>query len=422
MKTSTKPDPDTVFLPYMADHARALAGAMRGMGIRAEVLPPTDQESMSIGLDLCRGRECLPCFLCTGDMLRKCREPDFDPDRAVFFMPTGPGPCRFGQYSVLQKSILADEGFGDVRLVSPGTDDSYALFGDDPITLRKRAWQSIASVDLLAKVLHEHRPYELVPGQADETYAVCLDKIEAATEAGCEEHLVEALAWAADAFSALPIDRSEPRPLIAVMGEIYLMLNEPSNARVVRTIESVGGEVVLGTFMDWLHFVDWRRKELSLRFGNYVEFFKGFLSDTYQTRSEKRLMKPLARVLRHPPEESMSKAMKRLDQHYETVLGTEGVLTMARSLDLAQHGLSGIVNVLPFSCMPGTVVATMAPRLREQMDNIPWLDIAYDGQEETNVMTRLEAFMHQALQFHRRVVLNRAGGPNETALRTGGAK
>ncbi len=239
------------------------------------------------------------------------------------------------------------------------------------------------------------------------TYTACLERIETAAEAGCEQHMVDAMAWTADAFAQLPVDRSESRPLIAVMGEIYLMLCAPANSELVRTIESVGGEVQLGTLMDWLHFVDWRRKELSLRFGDYLEFLKGLVSGAYKTHAERKLMKPLSRVLRHPPEEPMPKAMGRLDQHYESVLGTEAVLTMARSLDLAQHGLSGIVNVLPFSCMPGTVVSTIAPRLREQMDNIPWLDIAYDGQEETNVMTRLEAFMHQALQFHRRVVLAR---------------
>jgi predicted nucleotide-binding protein (sugar kinase/HSP70/actin superfamily) len=407
MKTSTTSKTDTVFVPYMSDHAGPLAAVMRGMGVHAEALPPPDQESMRIGLDLCHGRECLPCFLTTGDLLRKCRDPGFDAERAVFFLPAGPGPCRFGQYSVLQKRILAEQGFEAVRFASPGSDDSYAMFGNDPTTLRKRAWQAIVATDLLVKVLHEHRPYELAPGSADVTYTACLERIETAAEAGCEQHMVDAMAWTADAFAQLPVDRSESRPLIAVMGEIYLMLCAPANSELVRTIESVGGEVQLGTLMDWLHFVDWRRKELSLRFGDYLEFLKGLVSGAYKTHAERKLMKPLSRVLRHPPEEPMPKAMGRLDQHYESVLGTEAVLTMARSLDLAQHGLSGIVNVLPFSCMPGTVVSTIAPRLREQMDNIPWLDIAYDGQEETNVMTRLEAFMHQALQFHRRVVLAR---------------
>ena len=100
----------------------------------------------------------------------------------------------------------------------------------------------------------------------------------------------------------------------------------------------------------------------------------------------------------------MGKAVKRLRACYEPVLGTEAVLTMARTLDLARHGLAGVINVLPFSCMPGTVVSCMAPRLRQEMNGIPWLDVAFDGQEETNLYTRLEAFMHQSFQYHRRVL------------------
>jgi predicted nucleotide-binding protein (sugar kinase/HSP70/actin superfamily) len=80
---------------------------------------------------------------------------------------------------------------------------------------------------------------------------------------------------------------------------------------------------------------------------------------------------------------------------------------MSRALATHCHGVAGVINVLPFSCMPGTVVAAMAPVLRKSMDGVPWLDISFDGQGATNVNTRLEAFMHQSLQFHRRLVVPR---------------
>jgi len=194
------------------------------------------------------------------------------------------------------------------------------------------------------------------------------------------------------------------RPVIAVIGELYLMLNARSNLGIVRAVEQAGGEVVQGTFMDWLYYVDWRRKELARRFGRYREFARACVSDLYQHAIERRFTHPLRAVLRRPPEAPVGRAVERLRTFYDPTLGTEAVLTMARSLDLAQHGLAGVINVLPFSCMPGTVVSCMAPRLREEMGGTPWLDVAFDGQEETNLHTRLEAFMHQALQYHRRVV------------------
>jgi predicted nucleotide-binding protein (sugar kinase/HSP70/actin superfamily) len=388
----------------MSDHALAVAAAMRAMDVRAEVLPPPDAESMRIGLALCKGRECLPCFIVTGDMLQKCREPGFDPDGAIFFMPTGTGPCRFGQYNVLQSQILADQGFPGVRIASPTTDDSYSLFGDRPGPLRKLAWQAIVAVELLTKVLHEHRPYEVKLGTADETYHECLDDVVESVEAEGGPQLVRAMERVARRFQAVEVDRSQPRPVVGILGEVYVLLNSYSNLALVRQVESAGGEVILGTFTDWLYFVDWRRKTMAFRFGQWGDGVKAMISDAYQHKVERQFARPLKGVLRHPLEGPVADAMELLRPHYDPVLGTEAILTMCRALELGGHGLSGIINVLPFSCMPGTVVATMAPRLRKAMGGIPWLDIAYDGQEETNVMTRLEAFMHQAFQFRQRFV------------------
>jgi predicted nucleotide-binding protein (sugar kinase/HSP70/actin superfamily) len=74
---------------------------------------------------------------------------------------------------------------------------------------------------------------------------------------------------------------------------------------------------------------------------------------------------------------------------------------MERAIESVRQGASGILNVLPFSCMPGIIASAMGPRLRQDLDWIPWLDLSFDGQETTNIRTRLEAFMHQVFQYQR---------------------
>ena len=37
-------------------------------------------------------------------------------------------------------------------------------------------------------------------------------------------------------------------------------------------------------------------------------------------------------------------------------------MTLAKAVELAHHGVSGILAVMPFSCMPGIVTAAIAPR------------------------------------------------------------
>jgi predicted nucleotide-binding protein (sugar kinase/HSP70/actin superfamily) len=73
---------------------------------------------------------------------------------------------------------------------------------------------------------------------------------------------------------------------------------------------------------------------------------------------------------------------------------------MGKTVDFCKKGASGVINVMPFTCMPGTIVSALLKRYREENNNLPVLNMAYDGQEQTNTLTRIEAFMHQARQYH----------------------
>jgi predicted nucleotide-binding protein (sugar kinase/HSP70/actin superfamily) len=77
----------------------------------------------------------------------------------------------------------------------------------------------------------------------------------------------------------------------------------------------------------------------------------------------------------------------------------EAVLSIGKSKDFVLKGASGIINIIPFTCMPGNVVTALLKSFREDHNNIPVLNIACDGQEQTNALARLEAFMYQVYQF-----------------------
>jgi len=397
--SATSTEGRMVYIPRMSDHACVMAAALRAHGIEAEPLPAPDAESLAIGLDLCHGRECLPCFLCIGDIVRRARAPGFEPGRALFFLPTGPGPCRFGQYRYLARDVLEDLGLGAIDLVSPTSADAYALFGSSPVALRALAFQGLAAIDLLQKLLHEHRPYETRPGAADQAYATSLERVCEAVQQGGGRRLLGAMRDVARLFEGLGTNRREARPVVGIVGELYVMLNPFSNRGLVREIEAVGGEALQSTFVDWLVLTDWSRAFVAWRRGDYREWAKARLVHAYQVWTEHRLQRPVRHLLRQPPESGIPATMKALTPYYEPRLGTEGVLTMGRAIDYARHGVSGILNVLPFSCMPGIVAAGMAPRLRRDLEGIPWLDLSYDCQQETNIRTRLEAFMHQVAGF-----------------------
>ncbi len=394
--------PKTVYIPYMCDHAYVLGAALEAHHIPTEVLPPSNNETLAIGLDLCQGRECLPCFTCAGDIIHRAHQPNFDPARAVLLMPTTAGPCRFGQYNALQRDILDREGLTQMEIISPSAENSYQGFGDNPLQLRRVAWQGFVAVDLLQKLLHEYRPYELNDGQTDQIYQQCLERIVAAVKTGGGKNLLAGLKWIATQFETLPVDRREARPVIGLVGEIYLRSNVYSNQDIIRQVERAGGEVRAATMIEWIYFTNWYYKTYSRVSGLYVDMFGTILTDMYQRHLEHKLADQVAYLLKYPNESPVNQLIDNIGPYYDPYLATEAVLSMGKAIEFARNGSCGILNIMPFSCMPGIITAGMGPRLRTDLNNIPWLDIIYDAQEGTNINTRLEAFMYQVKQYQRR--------------------
>jgi predicted nucleotide-binding protein (sugar kinase/HSP70/actin superfamily) len=202
-------------------------------------------------------------------------------------------------------------------------------------------------------------------------------------------------------FGALAIDRSHQRPRVALLGEIYVMLDAHANQQMIRQLEAAGAEVVTGTLGEWLHFADETKIDRDLLFGSWLSLLGTKGLSVYQMAAERRLRAPVAHLLRQPADADMRELFDLVRPYYDPLLGTEVTLTLAKTVDLARHGVSGVVNVMPFSCMPGIVVAGLAPRVRADFDDLPWLDVVYDGQRLTNIRTRLEAFVHQVGQYAR---------------------
>lgn len=171
--------------------------------------------------------------------------------------------------------------------------------------------------------------------------------------------------------------------------------------RLIRELERSGAEVVTGSLGEWLHFADETQMGREVRFGSWAGLAGTKLLSTYKRRLEKRLRARVVHLLQQAPDPPMREVLGLSRTYFDPLLGTEATLTLGSVAHFAQHGVAGVVNVMPFSCMPGIVVASIATRLRRDFDQLPWLDIIFDGQRITNIRTRLEAFVHQVKQFAR---------------------
>jgi len=391
-----------VYIPNMSDHTYTVAAAFEACGLEAAVLPESDEETLRWGRKLTSGRECYPCILTTGDMVKTTQGAEFDPDRAAFFMPSGRGPCRFGEYNRFHRLVLDELGFPHVPIFSPDQDEYlYRELGEIGEGFSRLAWGGIVSIDLLQKRLREVRPYEEQQGESEKVYHHYLEKICQAIRK--REGTSPILKKASVDFSSLQINSMKRKPIIGIVGEIYIRSNRFSNEDLIRNIEQLGCEVWLPPISEWILYTNYTSKRRSLRNRHYNNFLATFITNKFQRAVEHRLTKSFnnsCEVLREPKtEEIIQKAIPYIHPSFEG----ETILSIGKAVDFALKGASGIINAMPFTCMPGTIVNAVLKRCRESHNNIPLLAISYDGQKEGNTKTRLEAFTYQVRQYRERM-------------------
>ena len=390
-----------VYVPYMCDHSFPVVAAFKACGIEAEVFPESDEETLYWGRKLTSGKECYPCIVTTGDMVKLVKDPNFDHERAAFFMPSGTGPCRFGQYHRFHRLVLDDLGFQHVPIYSPNQDETlYNELGIMGSRFTRLGWQGIVAVDLLMKKLLETRPYEKTRGDTDEVYQDSLGRVCEAIQHGGS--LEEALERGLEKFEKIEVEAPGTKPLIGIVGEIFVRLNRFSNEDVIRKIERFGGEAWIAPLTEWILYINTIAKGRSLRKKSFSNLLKVFLTDYFQKKDEHRLEKIFKGHLRNFGEPKTKSIFKRAQPYLDSSFEGEAILSVGKTIDFAKRGASGIVNIMPFTCMPGTIVGTLLKRYREENNNIPILNMTYDGQEQTNTLTRLEAFMYQAREYRDR--------------------
>ena len=392
----------TVYLPRMSDHVFGLAAAFRMCGLNAEVMDTPTPGTVKIGRRHVSGKECYPCAITTGDMVNKTLSNDFDHERSVFFMPSGTGPCRFGQYNILQRLVLDDLGLSHVPIYSPNQDGSfYAELGIVGNDFTKQAWRGVVAIDLLMKCLHETRPYEVNQGETDGLYNEHLYKIyNLLQDKGSD--MPELLNDIRRSFSAI-LKNKEKRPLIGIIGEIFVRHNAFANENIIRKIEDLGGEVWLAPAEEWLYYVNhmairksWTQLKNNPFSRSHIKDITSAVITRYiKNRVEHEYSKPFEGYLKTLKEPSTKEMFRNALPYLPDSFEGETILSMGKAVDFAAKGASGIISAMPFGCMPGTIVSALLKGFKEDA-GIPCLSVAYDGSEANCSGIQLEAFMHQA--------------------------
>jgi predicted nucleotide-binding protein (sugar kinase/HSP70/actin superfamily) len=391
--------------------ARLMAAAFRSVGVDARVTPDSDDETLELGGLHSGGEECLPNKITLGDFLKLCRAPGADPRKLAFFMPRAPGPCRFGQYAPYLRQVLAEQGFGEVMVVSPNSSDGYDGLGDHASELMTTAWLAIVLADLCERFLLKTRPYETIAGTADAVYEQAIaDFARGLEEPGVPvgeriKRLTAAVARQRDRFRAVPGRYEKGRPFIGVVGEIYCRLNAFSNEDAVRRIERLGGECWLSDISEWVWYTNWCREyEWNRDHGWFnLGFLKLKLKSRFQRRYERALLAPVAEDFVGYEEPHDIRIVLEGSQPYLPATGALGEMTLSvgKAVYLCAKGVDGVVDISPFTCMNGICSEAVYPAVSEEHDRLPIRSLYFD-RVGGHVDRDIEIFLDLARAYQKR--------------------
>ena len=122
----------------------------------------------------------------------------------------------------------------------------------------------------------------------------------------------------------------------------------------------------------------------------------------FQKRIERKFERYFAGFLKNLHEADTRETLDKASPYIHPSFEGEAILSIGKSIELIEKGASGIINAMPFGCMPGTIVSGLMRGLRREY-GIPFLSIPYDGTESLTTEIQLEAFMDQVREYRKTV-------------------
>jgi predicted nucleotide-binding protein (sugar kinase/HSP70/actin superfamily) len=293
-------------------------------------------------------------------------------------MPTAEGPCRFGLYSTLHKQVLEQADLGRIALLSPSSFNSYQGVEE---AVRRRMWRGMLAGDQLFKAVCKTRPYEISPGETDRMAQEQLRRLEEVVER--DGDIFKATEKAVKSLAAIP-KRIRPKPLIGVVGEIYVRCDPFANENVIRSIESFGGEAWLAPLSEWILYTT-AIQDQTFQDGssNFIARWISGLKNQYIAQQEHKMVAAGDPYLNDRHEPDIHQVIELGKPYIPIEFEGEAILTIGRAISFARQGAVMVVNCAPFGCMPGNLTTAVFQELSTEL-KIPVVGMFYDGNSNLN--------------------------------------
>jgi len=263
------------------------------------------------------------------------------------------------------------------------------------------AAKAIVYGDLFMRCLYRVRPYEKVPGSANELHKkwqeICIDSL---TNPKTKYTYKAVCRGIVEAFDSFPIDETIRKPRVGVVGEILVKYMPLANNHLVDLLEREGAEAVVPDLIDFFNY--------SVVGSQYkAEFLGAKKSAAFVSKATIRFIE----ALRKPATDAL-RASKRFDAPVSIYkiaemtkpflsLGNqygEGWFLAGEMVELITHGTPNIVCIQPFACLPNHVVGKgVIKALKKTYPESNIAAVDYDpGASEVNQLNRIKLILSSA--------------------------
>jgi len=392
----------TILSPQLSPiHFQFLEPAFRAEGYQLKILPSVDVGAVDVGLKYVNNDACYPSILAIGQLIEALKSGSYDLDNTSVIISQTGGGCRATNYIGFLRKALKDAGFSHIPVVSlnmvgleknPGFRVSSGLL--------HRCLMAIIYGDALLATLLRVRPYEKVPGSANELYDKWVERCRYSVHAGIFSEFRRNLRTIVNEFDQLPIDTSYRKPRVGLVGEILVKFHPTANNDIIGLLEEEGAEAVMPGFLDFFNYMashadskynhlsgSWKRKVASNMAIEMFEFYR----------------RELVKALKLSNRFDTPKSIWELADYAEEVvslcnLSGEGWFLTAEMIELIHSGAPNIVCMQPFACLPNHVTGKgMIKELKRRYPHANIVAVDYDpGASEVNQLNRIKLMLASA--------------------------
>ena len=406
-----------VLIPAMGKFGTELvAGAFARRGIRAQALPPADEEALKLGRGNSSCKECLPLQTTLGTMLQYFQKRPAG-EISAYFMATTDGPCRFGQYHVFAARAIARHKIPDAAVMSLTSTNSYGGLGNS-FTLA--AWRAVVIGDLLNEIWSS-----ILAGAEDPKEGEAILWREQKALAGVIgagwPAIARQLRRSASELSKIKLHTPHAKiPKLSLVGEIYVRHDPISLQRLIERMADQGFIVRTSQTSEWIKYCDWLVKN-RIEGAPDLPWWARYWVKRYFDAKIRKLLAPCG-LFHYEEKVEVEPLIAAGRRHIAPQLSGEAILTVGAALHEILHPSCGIISIGPFGCMPTRLAESILnekfttgekreillnegvkqlPELLARERKLPFLALETDGNIFPQIIeARLEAFALQARRIH----------------------